>query len=67
MELDIPYQEASRRLSAQFSPRETAEESRAQFKVRKQELNDSVEAFARDLMVLAAKSFANPDEGMLQT
>ena len=64
---DMAYDEASRRLNAHFSPIETVEESRAQFQVRVQELDEPVETFGRELRVLAAKAFPNPDEGMLQT
>ena len=63
----IAYDEACRRLVEHFSPVETPEELRGQFQLRRQEPEESIERYSRELRVLAAKAFPNAEEEMLQT
>ena len=52
-----PFKDAMKRLMRHYSPRETLEELRSRFQYRRQEPNESIEDFARDLRIFSARAF----------
>ena len=61
-----PWDEARRKLVAHFFPKEIPDEMRARFTYRKQNKGESLEVFAGDLRVAAARAFPSVPENILQ-
>ena len=64
---DLDYKEARTRLIQHYSPQEEPVELRSRFQMRMQEGNESLENYARELRVLAARAFPKATADMLDT
>ena len=62
---DTPFADAKRRLTQHYSPQEEPQELRSRFQVRLQESGETIEDFAKDLRVLAARAFPDSSDDML--
>ena len=62
---DTTFAEAKRRLIQHYSPQEEPLELRSRFQVPMQESGETIEDFAKDIRVLAARAFPDSNDDML--